>query len=116
MTPSDTENFVYYNTQFARQINANAHDKGFYDGVEFNVGEKLMLVVTELAEAMEGFRCVPPKLDEHCPAFQNVEIEIADAMIRLFDFAQEAGLRVFDAMLAKHAFNKTRPRKHGKTC
>ena len=43
-----------------------------------------------------------------------MEAELADAIIRIMDFAQEYDLNLADAILAKHEYNKSRPYKHGK--
>lgn len=48
-----------------------------------NVGELLMLVVSELSEAMEGDR--KGLMDDKLPHRRMFDVEIADAMIRLFD-------------------------------
>lgn len=50
-----------------------------------NKGELLMLVVTELAEAAEGIR--KNLMDDHLPHRKMAEVEIADAFIRMLDFA-----------------------------
>jgi len=41
--------------ELAKVIHTRAKDKGFYDG-EFNLSEKLMLIVSELGEAQESDR------------------------------------------------------------
>lgn len=50
-----------------------------------NKGQLLMLVVTELAEAVEGIRKNLP--DDKLPHRSMEEVEMADAFIRLLDFA-----------------------------
>ena len=50
-----------------------------------NVGEILMLAVSELAEAMEGDR--KELFDDKLPQFPMFIVEIQDAIIRLFDIA-----------------------------
>jgi len=46
-----------------------------------NIGELLMLVVSEIAEAMEGHR--KNLRDDHLPDRSMIEVELADAMIRI---------------------------------
>ena len=41
------------------------------------------------------------------------EEELADIVIRALDTAAAMGLRIGDAIKAKHEFNRTRPHKHG---
>lgn len=50
-----------------------------------NVGEMLMLVTSELAEAMEGHR--KDLMDDKLPTYRMFDVEIVDAFIRLFDIA-----------------------------
>lgn len=73
---------------------------------------KQMLMVSELGEACEGVR--KPTPDAHCPEFTSEEIEMADAMIRIADYAGAFGLRLAQAIQAKMEYNKSRPYKHGK--
>lgn len=72
---------------------------------------KIMLVVTELAECVEGIRKEVPSSIE---GFTNEEEEIADAIIRLLDYCGQYELRIGEAVLAKMAFNEGRPFRHGK--
>jgi len=71
-----------------------------------NVGEKLMLVVTEVGEAMEGHRKL--LMDDHIPNRSMLEVELADVVIRVFDLAGGLGLDVPGAMAEKLLFNSTR--------
>jgi len=71
------------------------------------VGEKLMLVVSEVAEAMEGHRKNLP--DDKLPHRPMVEVELADAVIRIADLAGALGLDLGGAIAEKLAFNATRP-------
>ena len=81
------------------------------------LGNKLMLVVGELVEAHESIRKNDNAFtgkSEHIPAFSPVEEEIADAIIRLLDFAGYNKLRLEQAIKAKLIYNQSRPYKHGK--
>lgn len=60
-----------------------ARAKGWYDKPQRNIGEMLMLIVTELTEAFEGFPDA------------NYGEEIADVFIRLFDLAGYMGFQYF---------------------
>lgn len=73
---------------------------------------KLMLVVTELAECVEGLR---KRVDSSLPGFTNEEEEIADAIIRLLHYAGQFDLRIGEAVLAKMSINDGRPYLHNKT-
>lgn len=71
-----------------------------------NVGELLMLVVSELAEAMEGHR--KGLVDDKLPHRTMFEVEIADAVIRLLDIAAGMQLDLGGAFVEKMAFNAVR--------
>lgn len=81
-----------------------AKEKGFWDE-DRNDGELLMLIVSELGEALEALR--KDDLD-------NFSEELADVAIRLFDLAEGRGIDLETAILKKIEINKQRPYKHGK--
>lgn len=110
----------------------NSRNHGFwedfdstYSAIEHSVGEalaakyvldtklhKIALMHSELGEMTEGVR--KPHMDEHCPEFTSEEIELADNIIRAFDYAGAFDLRLREAIEAKMAYNLSRPYKHGK--
>jgi hypothetical protein len=61
------------------------HDLTTGERLQRNVNEMLMLVVSELAEAMEGHR--KGLMDDKLPHRTMPEVELADAYIRLLDLA-----------------------------
>lgn len=73
---------------------------------------KMALVGSEIGEAVEGIR--KPFESQKIPGFTNEEEEIADAIIRLAEYCEKFSLRLDGAILAKMAYNETRPYKHGK--
>lgn len=105
--------------------------KGFWDK-ERNIGEMLMLVVTELAEALEAHRgrgnsfskqlfesgCTVPgigfKKSFETYVKDSFEDEIADAMIRLFDMAGGLNIDLDFHIKNKLEYNATRAKLHGK--
>lgn len=70
------------------------------------VQEKLMLIVSEIAEAMEGHR--KNLMDDKLPTRLMLEVELADAAIRIFDLAGGMGLDLGGAIADKLAFNAQR--------
>lgn len=74
--------------------------------------EKIALIHSEVSEALEGVR--KPGPDAHCPEFTSEEVELADALIRILDYAGGFNIRLSEAMEAKLLYNAQRPFKHGK--
>ena len=70
------------------------------------VGDKLMLIVTEIAEAKEGHR--KGLADTHLPRRSALEVELADAMIRIADLAGKLGLDLGGAVVDKLIYNASR--------
>lgn len=121
----------------AQDIYKANKEKGFWDK-ERNVGELLMLVTSELAEALEAdrkeYRFLPYNYNRQIQinmqqgmtlekakheAFgvfckNSFEDEIADAIIRLLDLSAGLGIDIDWHVEQKLAFNKTRERMHGK--
>lgn len=87
-------------------------DNGFSEvGKRRNVGEVLMLVTSELAEALEADR--KDLMDDKLTHRTGFEVELADAMIRILDIAEEWELDLEGAIREKLDYNKTRGYKHG---
>jgi NTP pyrophosphatase (non-canonical NTP hydrolase) len=74
--------------------------------LERNVGEMLMLIVSEIAEAMEGHR--KNLMDDKLTHRKTLEVELADAMIRIFDLAGGLGLDLPAAIEEKCLYNAHR--------
>jgi len=97
---------------------ASAKAHGFYDIGLRNLGEQLMLIVTELAEAMEEVRLKPREglrvgLSDPEGKPCGFPSEIADVFIRLFDLCGSLGIDIEAAVDAKMAYNLNRSYKHG---
>lgn len=89
----------------AKAIHNNAISKGFaIEGQVRPVPELLCLIHSEISEALEAYR-------NHDDA--NLSEELADAVIRLFDTAEELGIDIEEAIIKKHNYNQSRPYKHG---
>jgi NTP pyrophosphatase (non-canonical NTP hydrolase) len=80
------------------------------DGTRFGkalVAEKLCLIHSEISEAMEGHRKNLP--DDKLSHRSMIEVELADAIIRIADTAGALGLDVGGAIAEKLGFNDNRP-------
>ena len=93
-------------SEWSKLCHDTAVEKGFWDEKR-NMGEALMLVVTELAEAMESYRVQDDA---------NFREEIADTFIRLFDLCGGLNIDITQEIMKKTEKNKKRPYKHGKIC
>lgn len=69
-------------------------------------GNKLLLVHTELSEAVEGDR--KKLMDDHLPHREMREVELADALIRIFDLAGGYGFDLAGAVVEKLNYNAKR--------
>ena len=66
----------------------------------------LMLVVSEVAEAMEGER--KELMDDHLPDRPMAEVELADAVIRIMDYAGRFDYDIGGAIIEKMVYNAQR--------
>mgnify|MGYP001800919121 CR=1 FL=1 len=72
-----------------------------------NDGEMIALMHSELSEMLEGVR--KDSFDDHLPHRSSVEVELADLLIRAFDFAGARDLDIGGAYIEKRAYNAVRP-------
>lgn len=67
---------------------------------------KLCLTHSEISEAMEGDR--KNLMDDKLPHRKMAEVELADVLIRVFDYAGAYGFDLDGAVAEKRAFNASR--------
>lgn len=74
--------------------------------LKYVIPTKLALVHSEVSEALEGFR--KSLNDDHLPDRPMIEVELADAIIRILDIAGALDLDVGGALIEKFNYNQTR--------
>ena len=105
--------------KLAGEIYAIGKASGFYDHAHtepgFNHEQKLLLMVSELIEGFEGTRGAPwPGIaDDKLTHRPMLEVELADTIIRVMNYATHCGLDVAGALVEKASFNATRGHRHG---
>jgi NTP pyrophosphatase (non-canonical NTP hydrolase) len=113
----------------AKKIHENAKGKGFWDN-EREIGTLLMLVVSELGEALEADRkdnyadlinleVLNQFSDDFPECFETAvkdifEDELADTIIRILDICGKCEIDIEKHIELKMKYNETRPLKHGK--
>ena len=73
---------------------------------ERNDGEMIALMHSELSEALEALR--KDLNDDHLPHRKGVEVEMADAVIRIADYCGGRGLDLGGAIAEKLKYNAQR--------
>lgn len=113
-------------TLLAAEVFADNKAKGFWDDAVVvdehgphgfnphlrNTGELLMLMVSELGEAIEAHR--KGLNDDKLTALPGVHVELADCLIRILDYCGAHGVDIGDIVRQKLEYNRTRAYKHGK--
>ena len=98
--------------ELMEECHQTAREKGWWEN-ERNDGEMLALMHSELSEALEFLRKDPDTPSDHIPQFTGVAEEMADVLIRIFDFCHVRGHDLPGALLAKMEFNEGRAHRHG---
>lgn len=87
-----------------------SEDAGWWDSINRNdiwvVSTKLALIHSEISEALEGAR--KDINDDHLPHRKMLEVELADAMIRIADLAGALELDLAGALVEKMEYNRQR--------
>jgi NTP pyrophosphatase (non-canonical NTP hydrolase) len=100
--------------KLCKEAYENARSKGWHDD-ERTFGEYISLVHSELSEALEDYRSgrgvneLYYEEDKPC----GIPVELADVLIRIFDFCGLYDIDLQNAIDIKMKYNKTRSHRHG---
>jgi len=94
-----------------RELQEYCHNQARVAGWWNNANEdnrptKLLLMVSELSEAMDGLR--KDLMDDHLTNRKMEEVELADTVIRILDYAGYYNYDITGAIIEKLDYNKTR--------
>lgn len=118
--PADAIELLNYDVEYFR-IEGSVNDlaqfcftqsarQGWWDGLDVNdpyvVATKIGLIHSEVSEAFEGHR--RGAMDAHLPCRTALEVELADALIRIADLAGRLGLDLGGAVVEKLRYNLER--------
>lgn len=104
-------------SKFIEEVHNNAVDHGWHDEYR-SFGDLLSLMHSELSEALQEYRnskCyhyyVNDKNNQLAP--HGIAVELADCVLRIFDWAGMMGVDLESILVEKHQYNISREFKHG---
>jgi NTP pyrophosphatase (non-canonical NTP hydrolase) len=118
-------------------VHANSRAKGFYDDDDIIealptteqyvalrrrlILARLAMIGSEVGEAVDAVRATDVNVPKFSVRVDDRDLtgteqgsELADIVIRTMDLAEYMGIDLATEIEAKHAFNLTRPQRHGK--
>lgn len=89
--------FVAAFAAFQAEVHATARGRGWWEGPRDD-GQLIGLMHTEVSEALEALVSGNPA-DDKVPEFSGAEVELADVVLRIMDFAEARGHDVASAIV-----------------
>lgn len=110
------KHFLSYCSADLNDLSKHIHDKNVKAGwftdlktglpLDRNIGEMMALIHSEVSEALEGYR--KNLMDDHLPHRKMIEVELADAVIRILDLAGYLKIDIGGALVEKLDYNSKR--------
>lgn len=98
--------------QWVERAGENAKAHGFHDMA--TPATNLANIHAEVSEAWEVWRSgCEHDPSEKCPGITMMAEEVADIVIRCFDFCYQNNIDLGQALQVKHEYNRGRPHLHG---
>lgn len=109
----EQQEFLFIDYNF-KKLSEKIHKGNEHWWIDLETGERLnrneaeliALEHSELSEALEGLR--KNLMDDKLPSRKNVEVELADCVIRILDHAYGKGYDVSGALIEKMLYNQER--------
>ena len=106
-----------YINDYVNESYQNAKEKGWHEQPR-SIGDLICLMHSELSEALEEYR------NGHTPAEvyfndskpekpEGIPVELADCVIRIFDFCGKYSIDLESVLNQKMEYNSTRSHRHG---
>ena len=99
-------------SQLQKDAHLTAKEKGWWDEPRTFL-ECIALIHSELSEAVECYRKNGLQIPGETLTKDDLSVELADTLIRIFDMCQYYGIDLERALEYKMEFNKSRPYRHG---
>lgn len=112
LNENDLTKLHFYLNIASSEIYSENVTRGWYTDVATgepkvrNIPELLCLIHSEISEGLEGYR--KNALDTHLVERPMLEVELADALIRIFDLAGYQRLDLGGAFVEKLIYNRSR--------
>ena len=97
--------------KLVNELHEVAKEKGWWEAA--NIPEKIALIHSELSEALEDYRIGKMDIVLESGKPNGFPIEIADAVIRIFDLCGYLGIDIEQAIDIKKKYNLSRGYRHG---